>query len=501
MTLSLPSTFSFQSSNIKDPAPTLAELMINCQAPHFEKGMELVDGQWVYEYNGDPFSPRVWTSAGENAGLYYVDEILLKGCKLIKVTGKSGTGITTHQKPKEPEEYGAWDTSLDPYDWHHRWIRVINTTSCGWLEKLWTIAKYNRQYSMYYDGNANKYKWMMRDLAYEVGCGRVNYKTQDMIGSGRYNQGKDIKATTITWGLQKKEPTTLIQSYIERGKYIYLRTGKDFPLQYHTWTTGSAFRYSYMTLHGPADIDGFRQKRMHNAYNPFDGKNYTKTEIDTTHLNGKATWTLINNEDMDSIAFGRVLCDFIDISILNTSGDILFQLTNYEIDNKVDPATDVEFPTTQLLYTEEMIPNGSVINLTLKGDWVEVGEMIPGAKLDGGMTKVQFKNKFKDFSPKEQDQWGNWYYKDGVRVYVHTGTVNFPIVSYDRLERMMMLIGGQKILINSSDSTKNEYADGRHVFNATMIIGRFTSLELSTSEEKKRIGDIGKYTFAIEELV
>ena len=65
----------------------------------------------------------------------------------------------------------------------------------------------------------------------------------------------------------------------------------------------------------------------------------------------------------------------------------------------------------------------------------------------------------------------------------------------------MLLIGGQKVVINSSDSTLNEVPDGRRVFEATMMIGRFIKFDLSSTEDKKRIGEKGTYAFSIEELV
>ncbi len=63
------------------------------------------------------------------------------------------------------------------------------------------------------------------------------------------------------------------------------------------------------------------------------------------------------------------------------------------------------------------------------------------------------------------------------------------------------MIGGQKVVINSSDSIHNEMPDSRDVFSATMMIGRFTTFELSTTKKNKQIGDIATYNFTVEELV
>jgi len=88
-----------------------------------------------------------------------------------------------------------------------------------------------------------------------------------------------------------------------------------------------------------------------------------------------------------------------------------------------------------------------------------------------------------------------------VRVHVHSGTVEFPIISYDMMSRLMIYVAGQKVVLNSSDSINNELPDGHNIFSATMMIGRFTSFELATHEKNKHIGDLAQYVFEIEEMV
>ncbi len=196
-----------------------------------------------------------------------------------------------------------------------------------------------------------------------------------------------------------------------------------------------------------------------------------------------------------------VIADTIDIRVSDEAGTALFELNNYPVDNSVAPNRDEQYPATVVLYFDKTYPPGSVITIWLHSSVVTVGEIIGASKLDAGFTKVNFKNTFKDFSPKEQDQWGNWYYKPGARVKVHTGSVEYPIMSYDQLNRLMLMIGGQKVVINSSDSTENQVPDGRNVFEATMMIARFTKFELASADQKKRINEIGTYNFSIEELV
>jgi len=143
-----------------------------------------------------------------------------------------------------------------------------------------------------------------------------------------------------------------------------------------------------------------------------------------------------------------------------------------------------------------------VIDIVLYGHGIEIGEIVGALSIDAGFSNVAFKNNFRDFTPKEQDQWGNWLYlENGIKVHTHIGTVEFPIMRYDEMNRMMIKMGGSKVVVNTSDSTKNEAPDGHKVFDATMMIARFTKFELASREEKKRIGDIAQYNFSLEELV
>ncbi len=511
MIIGIPSKLSFQSSNVTDPAMTMEEWLENCQSPVIDYGLEIQGGDWVYEYRGDvDFTPKTWSQTDEDKGVYQLDEIIFKDCKLVKVTGKSGTGITTHRRPLEPEAYsGGWDTSMDPSKWSHRWVRVSTKTNCGWLEKVWNNN--DRQYTIIWDNCIDQYCWVMRDLANVC----VNaYKT--LLRSSKYTSATDVKARIISWGApyHNKQPTVQMRSMVERAGYFFLRTNINAPLQYETWTTGTAYQYTYMEVITPADIDGFYQRRVINCLNPFDGKGYTRTVFDTSLTNGMATWTFVVESDCSSIAFGRVICNSIDMRITDQDANVIFEINNYEIDNTVDDNHSIEYETTRILYADNVIdpsnplneattiiPAGSVVVVTLHAAIVTLGELLPSANLKSGFTKLSFRNTFKDFSPKEQDQWGNWVYIDGVKVRVHSGTVEYPVVSYDRINRLMMLIGGDRVVIDSSDAIHNELPDGEHVFSATMMIARFTKFDLATSEKNKRLADIALYNFTVEQLV
>ncbi len=498
MTIGIPTMMNFQSSTVSDPSTTLDTLLENCEPPVFDKDLKVRSGEWVYEYISDiSFIPKIWNIHDENKGVYQLDEIVLKDCKLQKIVGRSGTGITYHQRPKEPENYSGHDTTMSYKGWAHRYVKITAAVRCSWLERVWTYD--NRQYTINFSDG--KHKWCARDLNSNYGSPVV---LNTIRTSQKFNASTDTMARIIKWGITTptRQDTLQINSMVERGGFFYVRTHLNLPLEYETWTTGSSFQYSYSVVATPADIDGFIKANRINPLQPFDGKSYTKTVFDTTDTDGEAKWVLYAVEDFDSIAFGRVIADSIDMIITDQDGQTVnFEITSYDVDNSIAKGRPEQYPETVILYTEDTMKAGSIITIILQGAVVELGEMVAASKLDSGFTKLAFKNKYKDFSPKEQDQWGNYFYRDGVRVHVHSGTVEFPIVSYDMMSRLMIYVGGRKIILNSSDTIKNELPDGYNIFSATMLIGRFTSFELATSEKNKHIGDIARYNFQIEELV
>ncbi len=493
--------------------------MSDCQPPIFTKGLEIQSGEWVYEYKSDvDFIPKTWLLADETAGVYNLDEIIFKDCGLYKVTGKKGTGITEHKRAFEPEEYGAWDEGIDFANYSQRYMRVSNATNDGWLRRMWTNATKTRWYYMFWESRGNggcgngAWRWSVKDQLAPPPRAHTHY-LRTCLGknySTKFNGGKDVKAQIVNWGASgggcgyvptPKENVIQFQSMIERNGYFYFRTHLNKPVKYGTYTSGTSIQYTYMEVTSAADIDGFEQQRRTNAHNPFDGKNYTKTIADTSATSGKATWVVLSTGDFNTLAFGRVQCDQIDITIKDMEENIIGEIRNYPIDNTIADDSDIEYPVTAVLYTADMITTESILEITLTGAMCEIGEIIGAKSLDAGFTKTNFKNKFKDFSPKEQDQWGNWYYKDGVKVHVHTGTVEFPIMRYDQMNRLMIMLGGGKVVVNGSDSVHNEHPDGNKVFSATMMIARFTRFELDTSQKNKRIGEIARYNFSLEEMI
>ncbi len=498
MTIGIPFQMAFQNSNVVDNVSVLDDILINCQPPIIQPGLEIQSGDWIYEYQGVSFTPKYWEQRDADNGVYQIGDVVLSHCKLVKVTGKYGSGLIKHEQPKEPERYATYDSLIDYNNWDNRYTIIYADIRSNWLTRVWTDG--HIQYTILWNSKKNTYQWVIRDTRTDA-QGNVAYF--DIAHSSVYDGAKDTKAKLIQWGgvgLSRTE-CIVITSMVLRESEYYLRTHLNRPLEYYTWETGTEYSYSFGDATCPADIEGFSQKRHVQALNPFDGKNYTTAEVATSDAENFVRWDMLTAEAIDSVALGRVVCDTVDFRVSDQNGDTLFELNNYPVDNTINSGRSEIFPSTVILYADQTYPPGSVVTIWLHGPLVSIGEIVGASKLDAGFTKVDFQNKFKDFSPKEQDQWGNWYYDDGIRVQVHTGSVEYKVTNYDKINRLMLLIGGQTVIINSSDSTNNEVPDGRKIFSATMMIARFTSFELTTTEQKKRIGERATYKFTVEEIV
>ena len=469
---------------------------------------------WIWEYRGkDNYVVPTWNTKEAEKGSYEIGDVLFKDCKTIKITGKKGSGVFEKTRPLEPEDYSGWDEAkgdvLDYKKFKHRYFRVKNSTSGSSknLSRSFRSPSGISHYNMLWDtcriyGCRSKAGWIW--YAHPKPFNRCINTCLNKGYSSKYDSATDIKAGFGScWG----EKIIRFYSVIERNGYFYFRTHLNKKIQYGLWRTGTKYDYTYSRVTSPSDIEGFVKKRMVNSLAPFDGKNYTAAK--TIAPSGVARWQVTAKDEFDSIGFGRIVCDKVTITASDEDGKQIGKITGYQIDNRLNSSSAREYPSTAILYfnnstsgKRQLMPAGTVLDIEVHSqDELEVGEIVGGETLEAGFTKVQFQNKMKDFSPKEQDQWGNWLYIDGVRVSVHSGTVNFPVASYDGLNRLMLLIGGRKVLINSSDSLLNEQPDGHNIFSATMMIARFISLNLATSEKNKKIGEIAKYDFTVEEIV
>lgn len=518
MIVSIPSPVVFNGSTVVDEAKTLDDLVVGCKPIKITKGLEIQEGTKVFEYTGTDFVPPTYDATYED---YEVGDTVFHNCKLYRITAKKGQHSYTQYIPKEPEEYDGWDEGIAFENWRHRYVRFPNRTasnicagSLGYYKQRW--------YYLYKDRCG--YKFTAKDAAL-LGCGNNCYLSTCLAKNTtyKYEQAKDVRASVSNWcgtartGIPgcgtytacggttackgKKLPTLSIKSIVVRNGYIYARThlsDNDAPIQYHEIPHNGTIRYTLSEIKSPVEIKGFTQKRNVYALSVLDGKDYTvvRTSPETEY----EEWNLINTQPFDTIAFGNIIAEGVSVVVTDKDGNELFHLERHPIKNALSNKR-FEVGVTHIVYTNRKITEESYIKIIIHGVNIQLGDIVIGDSLDMGFTNLEFDNDFRDFSPYEQDQWGNVYYKDGVRVKRHSGTVDLPVSKYDEMVRQMDFIGGKEVIINGSDSLNNTPSNSISVFQATMLIGRFKQLKIKTSAKTNKIDDIATYRFEIEERV
>ena len=509
MRLGLPVPLSLQSSNIKDSVLSIKDLEKACSVVTFSKGMMLRDEKQVFEFVADkPITVIKWDSQDELDRKYKMGEIILGAwastgsgghCGLWKVVSEPDLHLTI---PNQPNAYGSWDTSLDPTTWTHRWVKIrVKDFANG-------ITVGNRFYYMYYEGggltgcDTGGYVFVAKDLNASASAGQKAYIKECLKDAYdiKYDPAKDIKAEIVQWSGGKgsvPEDTIIIKSVIDRFGYLYFRTNIDIPVTYKT-----PAKYEYEEILSPSQIPGFSFRRMVNMYNPLDKKHYTRTKVYPQHLGGYAKWTLMAGGDFDCIALGHIIADYVNIVFRDRkTGAILDSIMNYKIDNTLSLSKfNHEYYDTVGIYSSKEMHAETIVELYIYGSKVELGEILAVDTLDAGDTRVEISNKFKDFSPKEQDQWGNIVYKNGVRVKVHDGMVEFKLTRYDQINRLMLLMAGNTVFMDASDS-KGHSPDGENVFEAATMIGKFQSFDISARENNTHMDDVAQYSYTFEEIV
>jgi len=288
-----------------------------------------------------------------------------------------------------------------------------------------------------------------------------------------------------------------MKSVIIRNGYMYFRTTVDTPVLYNSTTTNHP--YILTKVASLDDIKGFRYKRKVCGLKPFDGKNYTACE--QTPSRGWVEWKFMSGGHFDTISFNKVIADSVSIIIKDNSGLNVFEIGNYPVDNELSES-GVSFPASAILYTNSVMAQGEYeVTVRLYGGNLSLGGLNLGLKIKAGFTNTAFENKFVDYSPKEKDQWGNIYYKVGIKTIVFSGTCDMLLSDYDRINRVLIYIGGREVIVNGSDSDNNTPPNSLNIFQATMMLARFTSIVQQTLVVDTKIDSIATYRFSIEEVV
>jgi len=485
MKIGIMSPTIFDSSTVEDPALTLEDI-INMP---ISEGLEIRDGTKVFIYEGDTLNPTTYNPSV----VYNLGDIVKQNGKLCKITGTTNTTL-----PKEPEEYSGFDDPMDFENAQHRYFRISNTHIKNKSMGSLGIHK-SRWYYIFWEDRPHHpncgFRFSAKDLN-KTGTRAADWYLRQCLRTNtsyQFDVAKDKKADIVNWAAKgtPKYPTLRCNNLIIRGDYAYLRTPLDLPIEYKTLVGD----YALTEVVSPADIDGFMYRRNIKPLAVFDKKDYTNCSSDDTMI-----FSFYNTEKIDSIALSKVTADTVDIHITDADGNSIYTLTNYPIYNELSKKRFEEAVTT-VLYTSLPIESESLITLTLKGSLLRLGDISVADTLDFGYSNLQFNNEYKDFSPFEQDQWGNILYKDGIRVKRYSGSVDLKIQDYDLIYREMNFIGGREVVINGSDSINNTPTNSVSIFQSTMMVGRFKSIKLATKASTNKIDGIATYSFTIEERV
>jgi len=496
MKVGLISPIVYEGSTVKDITFTIDDLVMgvspNCRAVSLTKGLEVKDGINIYEYQNKRTTIPLFKEDDD----YDIGDLVVYNCKLHKITGKSGLAEHISNRPKEPEEYGSWETSINFSTWSKRYYRVANTPRAdicagqlgGYLSRWYYVYRKNGVLT-----------FSAKDLN-SYGCNRENYKTSTLATTYKFDESTDFKAVVEKWcnPYCPQLDTINFKNAIIRGNYIYMRTHLNLPIEYVSTTVGSTLKYALTKIMTPMDIDGFIYKRKINALSVFDNKDYTRCE--TYPVKKFESWSFLNTDNFDCIALSKVICDTIDISITDMVGNSLYVQNGYPVNNKLSKRR-YEQPVTIPIYMDKVYNTECKITVTLRGTHIVLGDISVGDTLYFGYTNLEFNSDYRDFSPEEQDQWGNVTYIDGVRVKKYTGTVDLKITDYDLIYRSIDKVGGNEVIINGSDSVNNTPTNSISIFQATMMVARFKSIRLKTSAKTNKIEDIATYSFEIEERV
>ncbi len=291
------------------------------------------------------------------------------------------------------------------------------------------------------------------------------------------------------------------KTFVMRGTDLYVRTSTGLAELEHVLSP----EYAVASTLDMLQSSGFVYLSPTEPHKPLDDKAYTAA----TTTGGTLTMTIIADGRFNTLALGSLIADSVDVLFKDAAGNQVAEINDYAPHNNRDINYRLpDYQTTIALYSWDDaqgkvidIEKGGTVTITLKGASISLGMAMLGLSVDAGFTNIAFQNEFLDLSPMEKDQWHNIVYKAGLKVSIHSGRVDMPITHYDMMNRLMISIGGSKVILNGSSSLDNTPADSKCVFGATMLIGRMENIKLATKLEDKEIGDMATYTFKIIEDV
>lgn len=163
--------------------------------------------------------------------------------------------------------------------------------------------------------------------------------------------------------------------------------------------------------------------------------------------------------------------------------------------------TGVEFTGTVIInYVKAITRTYPTVEIELSGDNIELGNIMLGVAAPAGMTNLEMKHSYKDYSVLEPDVWGNIDYVERGKVNKFSGSVDIDLNTYDRMIRLLTSLGQNLVIVNAS-SDDNSAPDSINVFASTQMIGRFESFNQAAVIKDGQLARKSRYSFAFTELL
>ncbi len=513
MFISIPTPTADESCSEPSDVKTLDDLIFTDsqgvqRSEYITKGMDIRDysGGDIYRYSLDKrVAAYPYKETRHNVG----DIVVRNGHHHI-IEEASHTNTTATWGYKQPEDYDDHETQLKDFEsWTARYTKFP--------KRSFIVTKNNRTYYLQYThlnscGSKTSHIYRVRDNSAKCGpadpctgqkpsCHQNSYTCLQHNISYKYDPAKDVRGEKKRWNATGGVPenTIFLKSAVGRGDFWYFRTHINTPAEKIQLSAASnTSEYITRRIYSPEEINGFRYNRKTKCFAAFDDKNYTEAVFNPSK--GFVDFNFSISDWTDTFSLGRVFAESVSVTVVDPHGAKIFHIDRYPVDNEIADTT-IGQSSNVVLYGDQVFPPNCKVFIRLYGGWIHIGRILVGRKLEVGFTNTLFDNGFKDFSPKEQDQWGSIEYKNGHRVYTHAGTVDLLLKDYDAVLRAFMYIGGREMIINGSDSINNTPTNSITIFQSTMMIGRFTAFKQKTKNVGGIMDNVATFSFAIEESV
>jgi hypothetical protein len=247
------------------------------------------------------------------------------------------------------------------------------------------------------------------------------------------------------------------------------------------------------------EILGFTRYKSVDTFAPID----TKNKLTTSQRTEESLTLLSVDSSFDCVSITGLSGETLDVVFKNAAGTTIYSKLGIVIDSKVNSTNTIHSTTTEIVYCTSVIPAMGTVTITIKNTGrtkqIRIGEVDMGLSIAAGLTNIAFSNSFIDFSPKEQDQWGEISYVNGNIISdVYKGTCDVDLADYDKTTRLFKFLAGNRAIFDGSDNTANTATNSTTNFAATKICGRVKDVSINTQISDGKFKNKATYSFTVE---